>query len=110
MSELIVSKYGGSSIASAEGIEKILEITKDNSRRKVIVVSAPGKRREEDTRVTQMLVKLAENYDQSLKDKILERYSMYSSSGLKKKEINSVTKILEDRLNQNLPEEARNNA
>ncbi|MDE8688013.1 hypothetical protein, partial [Streptococcus gordonii] len=39
-----VVKFGGSSLASATQIEKVLNIVKSDSERKFVVVSAPGKR------------------------------------------------------------------
>ena len=39
-----VAKFGGSSLASAEQIKKVGNIIISDSKRKFIVVSAPGKR------------------------------------------------------------------
>lgn len=39
-----VVKFGGSSLAAGNSVDKALNIIKSDSQRKVIVVSAPGKR------------------------------------------------------------------
>ncbi len=55
MSEIVVSKFGGSSVANATQFKKIKDIVASDSRRKVIVVSAPGKEHKEDIKVTDLL-------------------------------------------------------
>ncbi|WP_182199489.1 aspartate kinase [Paraliobacillus salinarum] len=57
-----VSKFGGSSVASAEQLKKVASIIQDDSERKVIVVSAPGKRTSDDVKVTDLLINLGEAY------------------------------------------------
>ena len=54
-----VCKFGGTSVASAEQIKKVADIVKSDPARKVIVVSAPGKRFSEDEKVTDLLIRLA---------------------------------------------------
>lgn len=59
-----VVKFGGSSLASAEQFKKAGDIVRADKSRKYVVPSAPGKRFNEDTKVTDMLYKcyeLAEN-------------------------------------------------
>lgn len=51
----IATKFGGSSVASAEQIRKVKAIVDEDPRRQVIVVSAPGKRRPEEKKVTDLL-------------------------------------------------------
>lgn len=74
MPDIIVCKYGGSSINSPESVEGIRRITEDDPRRRIIVVSAPGERHENDTRVTDMLIELAGTRDRGLSDRIIDRY------------------------------------
>jgi len=50
-----VVKFGGSSLASAEQFKKVGEIIRSDSERKLVVPSAPGKRNNKDTKVTDML-------------------------------------------------------
>ena len=45
-----VIKFGGSSLASGTQIEKVFQIVMSDPERKVVVVSAPGKRFIGDTR------------------------------------------------------------
>lgn len=52
---LRVAKFGGSSVADALQIEKIKDIVESNDNRKYIVVSAPGKRYSDDTKITDLL-------------------------------------------------------
>ncbi len=55
-----VAKFGGSSVASAEQIRKVGRIVADDPERRIIVVSAPGKRSSSDTKVTDMLIEMAQ--------------------------------------------------
>ena len=47
-----VVKFGGSSLASAPQLQKVLQIVKEEPRRTFVVVSAPGKRTPQDIKVT----------------------------------------------------------
>lgn len=74
-----VVKFGGSSLASAEQFVKVGNIIKADENRKFVVPSAPGKRFDKDTKVTDMLYAcydLAEkNQDFSAEiEKIKKRY------------------------------------
>ncbi|MEW4354572.1 aspartate kinase [Streptococcus pneumoniae] len=57
-----VVKFGGSSLASATQLEKVLQIVKDDPERRFVVVSAPGKRNAEDTKVTDALIRYYRDY------------------------------------------------
>lgn len=50
-----VVKFGGSSLANAEQFRKVAEIIKAEESRRYVVPSAPGKRFDSDTKVTDML-------------------------------------------------------
>jgi len=54
---MIVSKFGGSSVATAAQIKKVKAILDADKSRTVVVVSAPGKRAKGDTKVTDLLYK-----------------------------------------------------
>ena len=54
-----VTKFGGSSLADATQIKKVCEILTSDPERRVIVVSAPGKRNSSDIKVTDLLIALA---------------------------------------------------
>lgn len=74
-----VCKFGGSSVADAQQIKKILKIINEDNKRKYIVVSAPGKRYKEDVKVTDMLIALIEAVllkkdHQDLIKQILDRF------------------------------------
>ncbi|WP_042355447.1 aspartate kinase [Bacillus rubiinfantis] len=55
-----VVKFGGSSLASGEQLEKVYEIIVSDPERKVVVVSAPGKRFSKDSKVTDLLIDCAQ--------------------------------------------------
>ncbi|MCJ1906951.1 aspartate kinase [Planococcus ruber] len=55
-----VCKFGGTSVADAQQLKKVASIIREDPSRKVIVVSAPGKRFDGDTKVTDLLIDLAE--------------------------------------------------
>ena len=50
-----VVKFGGSSLASAEQFQKVVEIIRKDPERRFVIPSAPGKRSKDDTKVTDML-------------------------------------------------------
>ncbi|PID01084.1 aspartate kinase [Sporosarcina sp. P2] len=54
-----VCKFGGTSVASAEQIRKVVDIVVSDPSRKIVVVSAPGKRFSSDIKVTDLLIDLA---------------------------------------------------
>ena len=54
-----VAKFGGTSLASADQIRKVCSIVTSDPDRRLVVVSAPGKRFKEDTKVTDMLIACA---------------------------------------------------
>lgn len=57
-----VCKFGGTSLASAAQIEKVFNIVTSDSERRLVVVSAPGKENDSDTKVTDMLINMAETF------------------------------------------------
>lgn len=59
MSSLFVSKFGGSSVASAQQIEKVKDIIASDKRRRIVVVSGPGKSRKDEEKVTDHLINIA---------------------------------------------------
>lgn len=54
-----VAKFGGSSLADASQIKKVCDILLSDPDRLFLVVSAPGKRYKSDTKVTDLLIALA---------------------------------------------------
>ena len=75
-----VCKFGGSSLADAAQLNKVIDIVLADPARKIVVVSAPGKRNSGDTKVTDLLIALAkaalngENTDAPLKA-VVDRYA-----------------------------------
>ncbi|MCR5059498.1 MAG: aspartate kinase [Saccharofermentans sp.] len=56
-----VTKFGGSSLANAFQIQKVCSIVLSDPDRRVVVVSAPGKRTKEDIKVTDLLIDVAKS-------------------------------------------------
>ena len=54
-----VCKFGGSSLADAAQLNKVIDIVLADPARRIVVVSAPGKRHSGDTKVTDLLIALA---------------------------------------------------
>jgi aspartate kinase len=65
-----VCKFGGTSLADAVQIRKVCDIVLSDPERRLVVVSAPGKRNKADTKVTDLLIALAEK---CLKDGAAEK-------------------------------------
>ncbi len=102
-----VVKFGGSSLASGKQIEKVFQIVIADAERKVVVVSAPGKRFSEDHKVTDLLIECAElsllNMDPKEKfDAVIERYSSIAEElALGDEIIHEIQNDLIERLNGN---------
>lgn len=76
---MIVCKFGGSSLADAKQMAKVKEILSSDERRRIAVVSAPGKRTADDDKVTDMLYECNRMAQQSRScrpvfDKIAKRF------------------------------------
>ena len=56
-----VAKFGGTSLADAAGVGRVCDIVASDPDRRVMIVSAPGKRDSDDTKVTDMLIACAES-------------------------------------------------
>lgn len=75
-----VCKFGGSSLANAAQLNKVMDIVLADPARRIVVVSAPGKRHSGDTKVTDLLIALAtaamagENTDRQF-GAVVERYA-----------------------------------
>jgi aspartate kinase len=60
VTDMKVSKFGGTSLATAEQIRKVCTIVVSDPARRLVVVSAPGKRFKSDIKVTDLLIQCAE--------------------------------------------------
>ncbi|GGJ94625.1 aspartokinase [Lentibacillus kapialis] len=75
-----VVKFGGSSVANDVQIKKVGSIVADDTDRKFVVVSAPGKRFENDAKITDLLIELSDlalnnNPYEKKFTQIMERFS-----------------------------------
>lgn len=80
-----VVKFGGSSLASSEQLKKVLEIMTSDKGRKIMVVSAPGKRYPDDHKITDLLIACAKEKlkgikENSFADMIIERFKFIAKS------------------------------
>ena len=75
-----VTKFGGSSLASAEQFKKVADIVLADKTRKYVVPSAPGKRFDGDTKVTDLLYQCYDEFSKGLDsvafEQIKERYNL----------------------------------
>ncbi|WP_432775024.1 aspartate kinase [Brevibacillus gelatini] len=74
-----VAKFGGTSLANAEQIKKVCNIVLADRERRIVVVSAPGKRHKDDTKVTDLLIRYATRFLQdgqadAEKQAVFQRY------------------------------------
>lgn len=52
---MITAKFGGTSLCDAAHFQQVREILDQNPRRRFVVVSAPGKRWDDDVKITDLL-------------------------------------------------------
>ncbi|KYG92084.1 aspartate kinase [[Bacillus] sp. KCTC 13219] len=109
---MIVCKFGGTSVANAQQIKKVANIVKANPARKIIAVSAPGKRTNDDIKVTDLLIELANSAlqggDTELKlNIVIERYADIAAElGLDDTIIQIITDDLRERLEADKSQQA----
>jgi aspartate kinase len=101
-----VCKFGGSSLANATQLNKVIDIVLADPARRIVVVSAPGKRHSGDTKVTDLLIELAdvaqtgENTDRQF-GAVVERYaSIAQELDLGEEIVRTIELDLMDRLAQ----------
>ena len=101
---LKVSKFGGSSLASAAQVSQVCDIITADPSRRLIVVSAPGKRHSQDIKVTDLLIaaasqRLAGKLGASECAEAIERYrSIASELGLPAEVIEPIARDLTARM------------
>jgi len=69
-----VCKFGGTSLATKENFERVKAIILSDPKRSIIIVSAPGKRFVDDTKITDLLERVAGRYQdlgQDFRDEIV---------------------------------------
>lgn len=102
-----VCKFGGTSVASAKQIRKVAAIVKEDPARQIVVVSAPGKRFENDEKVTDMLIKLTQaalaGEDVTVPlNAVIQRYAMIAEElGLSQDIVETIKEDLYGRLQEN---------
>ena len=72
-----VCKFGGTSLSGAGQFKKCAEIIKAEKERNYVVVSAPGKRFDDDTKVTDLLIKATEAARDEAEDVLMSVKSRY---------------------------------
>ena len=99
-----VCKFGGSSLANAAQLNKVIDIVLADPARRIVVVSAPGKRHGGDTKVTDLLIALAEtalkgeNTDRAFGE-VVERYAqMAQELNLGEEIVRTIEMDLHDRI------------
>ncbi|MEI6731706.1 MAG: aspartate kinase [archaeon] len=103
----IVAKFGGTSLATREQMEKVMDIVLSNPERKVVVVSAPGDRFKGDTKLTELLITASKDYRQNGSDSNLDQISERITSLLPEK--SALTSSLLSDLRHRLTETNRSN-
>ncbi|WP_251717607.1 aspartate kinase [Lactobacillus agrestimuris] len=95
-----IVKFGGSSLASGNNVEQALKIILSDKDRQVIVVSAPGKRDDQDIKVTDLLIKYAKQVlaNKNSNEIVQEIYSRYQEIanyfGLENEKVEIIKEIL----------------
>jgi len=99
-----VVKFGGSSVANATQISKVIKIVKADTDRKIVVVSAPGKRHAKDAKVTDLLIALAEtvmagrDFEDQLKEVVDRFVEIQRDLGLSKQIVADIEADLRERI------------
>ncbi len=99
----IVCKFGGSSVSDARQFEKIKAIVESDSKRKIVVVSAPGKRHAAETKLTDLFYSVYDLASKGLDfsvpwNLICERYQEICRDLNLKTTIGDDLKVLEEKL------------
>lgn len=101
-----VAKFGGTSLATAEQIKKVCSIIVSEPGRRLVVVSAPGKRFRGDIKVTDLLIKLAEtsisggDVDKALEDVLSRFRSITEELNLPSRTYENIENNIRGRLNE----------
>ncbi|MGE5614078.1 MAG: aspartate kinase [Bacillota bacterium] len=110
---MIVAKFGGTSLASADQIKKACSIVTSDPRRRLVVVSAPGKRFQDDIKVTDLLISCAKaglekgNAENEIQTVVSRFAEIASGLGLSDEIAKTVAADLESRVNGDKSNEGR---
>jgi len=108
-----VAKFGGTSLADAQQITKVVNIVKSDPMRKIVVVSAPGKRFADDIKVTDLLIALAKAVRagkpfESELAAVVERYaSIQQELGLDRSVVTEIENDLRSRIQSRVESDAQ---
>jgi len=75
-----VVKFGGSSLANGTQFNKVAQIVFGDKERRIVIVSAPGKRSDEDIKTTDLLISLADHVctggnEREALERVIERFA-----------------------------------
>jgi len=100
----IACKFGGTSVATKEKIERIVEILKLNPKRKAVILSAPGKAEGIETKVTDYLIAITQkslagqNIEKDLAAVKQRYYDIYEPLNISRETIDKVLARLDERI------------
>ena len=99
-----VCKFGGSSLANAAQLNKVIDIVIADPARRIVVVSAPGKRDKGDTKVTDLLIALAKAAleGKNVSAALAEVVARYAEMARDLKLGDAIVKTIEDDLKERL--------
>lgn len=80
--KIIVSKFGGSSVADADGFRRVREILASRRPAQYVVLSAPGKRNQEDRKITDLMWNAHEGDPSALREVCARFAQMAEALGL----------------------------
>ena len=108
-----VCKFGGSSLADAEQIKKVCSIIKSDPERRIIVTSAPGKRKKGEEKVTDLLIacgkrRISGKFPEKEFNVVVTRFAeIQKELGLPSDITDNISKDLKKRVNADCTEKAR---
>ena len=104
-------KFGGSSLATSTSVRAVAEIIQADEQRRLVVVSAPGKRSDADIKVTDLLIAAAEarltnRSGREEMDRVVVRFEEIARGlGLASSSVQSIADDLETRLQSDTGDE-----
>ncbi len=75
MNPIFTAKFGGTSLADAAQFRRVADIIRADARRRLVVVSAPGKRYPDDDKITDLLISCQKEQDKAQFEGIFGRVS-----------------------------------
>ncbi len=103
-----VTKFGGSSLADAHQWEKVRRIIRADDTRRIVVVSAPGKRSKDDNKITDLLylchahLKYGVSYE-SVLSLVEQRFSEIRTGCGLSFDLDAAFSVIRSRMNRDIP-------